>query len=96
MFEDINNKIDYSISKTEFYKMFLDSLVEIETIAQLLVQKKIITTEELKIMRERVKNLADYKEWYEFLEAYEQKLKLYKKYPDKFFNDILRGKSNEP
>ena len=89
-----NYNMDTALSEINQKKLLLDVKVETQLILQLMVQKGIVTREEVSSMREKVKNSPSYKPLYEYFEKAEQKAKYYKDNPEQHLKDILEAKMN--
>ena len=89
-----NYNMDTALSEINQKKLLLDVKVETQLILQLMVQKGIVTREEVSSMREKVKNSPSYKPLYEYFEKAEQKANYYKDNPEQHLKDILEAKMN--
>lgn len=89
-----NYDMDTALSEINEKKLLLDVKVETQLILQLMVQKGIVTREEVSSMREKVKNSPSYKPLYEYFEKAEQKVNYYKDNPEQHLKDILEAKMN--
>lgn len=86
MFEEARNEIYDSLSKIEILESLIDLSVVIEAVIQLLVQKGIITLEEVKVMSEKVRDIPEYKGKYDKIEEVKKELESRKKDMDKLFD----------
>ena len=77
-----NYNMDDALNEINQKKLLLDTKVETQLILQLLVQKGIITREEVSEMRNKVKNSPNYKPLYAYFEQVEQKANYYKANPE--------------
>lgn len=77
-----NYDMDIALNEIEDTKLFLDLETETQTILQLLVQKGIVTHEEVSEMRNKVKNSPKRKSLYEYIRATEEKAHYYKDNPE--------------
>lgn len=89
-----NYDMDTALNEINDKVLLLDIKVETQLILQLLVQKGIVTRDEVQAMREKVKNSPSYKPLYEYLEMAEQKANYYKDNPEQHLRDALAAKMN--
>lgn len=89
-----NYDMDTALNEINEKKLLLDVKVETQLILQLMVQKGIVTREEVSSMREKVKNSPSYKPLYEYFEKAEQKANYYKDNPEQHLKDIFAAKMN--
>ena len=89
-----NYDMDSALNEINEKKLLLDVKVETQLILQLMVQKEIVTREEVQDMRETVKNRPGYKRLYEYFENAKQKAHYYKDNPEQHLRDILAVKMN--
>lgn len=92
--KDANYDMDTALSEINEKKLILDVKVETQVILQLLVQKGIVTREEVSTMRETVKNSPQYKPLYQYLEGAVDKAEYYKQNPQEHLKDIMNAKLN--
>lgn len=92
--KDANYNMDTALSEINEKKLILDVKVETQVILQLLVQKGIVTREEVSAMRETVKNSPQYKHLYQYLEGASNKAEYYKQNPQEHLKDIMNAKLN--
>lgn len=92
--KDANYNMDTALSEINEKKLILDVKVETQVILQLLVQKGIVTREEVSAMRETVKNSPQYKPLYQYLEGASNKAEYYKQNPQEHLKDIMNAKLN--
>ena len=85
---DANYNMDTALNEINEKKLLLDIKVETQLILQLLVQKGIVTREEVSEMRNKVKNSPNYKPLYDYFEQAEQKANYYKNNPEQHLKDI--------
>lgn len=89
-----NYDINTALNEINEKKLLLDVKVETQLILQLLVQKGIVTREEVSEMRTKVKNSPNYKPLYEYFEHAEQKANYYKANPKEHLRDLFNAKAN--
>lgn len=89
-----NYNMDDALNEINQKKLLLDIKVETQLILQLLVQKGIITREEVSEMRNKVKNSPNYKPLYDYFEQAEQKANYYKNNPEQHLKDVFAAKMN--
>lgn len=89
---DANYNMDTALNEINQKKLILDIKVETQTILQLLVNKGIVTREEVAQTRERVKNSPNYKPLYEMLDGAQDTANYYKQNPEEHLRDILQAK----
>lgn len=91
---DANYNMDTALNEINEKKLLLDVKVETQLILQLLVQKGIVTREEVSEMRNKVKNSPNYKPLYDYFEQTEQKANYYKANPEQHLKDVFAAKMN--
>lgn len=74
--------------------MMLDTAVDVQVILQLLVQKGIVTREEVAEMREKVRNSSKYKASRDYLVQATEELTLYAKDPQARLKAMFDAKLN--
>ena len=89
-----NYDMDTALDEINQKKLLLDVKVETQLILQLLVQKGIVTREEVSDMRNKVKNSPNYKPLYDYFEQAEQKANYYKNNPQEHLRDVFAAKMN--
>lgn len=89
-----NYNMDTALDEINQKKLLLDVKVETQLILQLLVQKGVITREEVSDMRNKVKNSPNYKPLYDYFEQAEQKANYYKNNPQEHLRDVFAAKMN--
>ena len=89
-----NYDMDIALDEINQKKLLLDVKVETQLILQLLVQKGIVTREEVSDMRNKVKNSPNYKPLYDYFEQAEQKANYYKNNPQEHLRDVFAAKMN--
>ena len=89
-----NYDMDTALDEINQKKLLLDVKVETQLILQLLVQKGIVTREEVSDMRNKVKNSPNYKLLYDYFEQAEQKANYYKNNPQEHLRDVFAAKMN--
>ena len=91
---DANYNMDTALNEINEKKLLLDVKVETQLILQLLVQKGIVSREEVSEMRNKVKNSPNYKPLYDYFEQAEQKANYYKANPEQHLKDVFAAKMN--
>lgn len=91
---DANYNMDTALNEINDKKLLLDVKVETQLVLQLLVQKGIVTREEVAEMRNKVKNSPKYKPLYDYFEQAEQKAAYYKAHPEEHLRDVFNAKMN--
>ena len=91
---DANYDMEAALNEINEKKLLLDVKAETQLILQLLVQKGIVTRDEVQAMREKVKNIPSYRPLYEYLETAEQKANYYKGNPRQHLRDVPEAKMN--
>ena len=91
---DANYNMDTALNEINEKKLLLDVKVETQLILQLLVQKGIVSREEVSEMRNKVKNSPNYKPLYDYFELAEQKANYYKANPEQHLKDVFAAKMN--
>ena len=91
---DANYNMDTALNEINEKKLLLDVKVETQLILQLLVQKGIVSREEVSEMRNKVKNSPNYKPLYDYFEQAEQKANYDKANPEQHLKDVLAAKMN--
>lgn len=91
---DANYNMDDALNEINQKKLLLDVKVETQLILQLLVQKGIVTREEVAEMRNKVKNSPNYKPLYDYFGQAEQKANYYKDNPQDHLKDLFAAKMN--
>ena len=74
-------------------KMMLDTAVDVQAALQLLVDKGVVTREEVKNMREEVKNSPKYCKAYLYLEQTAAEIEKYKTDPMALLREMMRRKT---
>ena len=90
----MNYDIDDNLQKVALQRTVVDALAESQVALQLLVKKGLVTAEEIKEMREKVKNADKYKQLYEGLDKQLEGLLHYKENPEQMLKDMLNAKLN--
>lgn len=91
---DANYNMDTALNEINVKELLLDVKVETQVILQLLVQKGIVTREEVSEMRKKVKNSSMYKPVYDYFEHAKQTANYYKDNPEQHLKDLLAAKMN--
>ena len=91
---DANYNMDTALNEINEKKLLLDVKVETQLILQLLVQKGIVSREEVSEMRNKVKNSPNYKPLYDYFKQAEQKANYYKNNPEQHLKDVFAAKMN--
>ena len=91
---DANFNMDLALDELNLKKLVLDVKAETQTILQLLVEKEVVTREEVQKMREVVKNSPKYKLLYDYLNQAEQQAQYYKDNPQEHLKAVMNAKMN--
>lgn len=75
-------------------KMMLDTAVDVQAILRILVDKEIITREEVKRMREEVRESPKYQKAYIYIEQTAAEIQKYKADPAERLREMFRRKTN--
>lgn len=75
-------------------RMMLDTASDVQTILQLLVQKNIVTREEVSEMRNKVRNSPKYKDAYNYIYGLHAASDLYKNDPQAYLKALFNAKLN--
>ncbi len=87
---DMSNYImNKDLEEIALKKLLLDVKVETQVTLQLLVEKGIVTREEVAEMRKKVKSQKSYQDCYKMLEEEEKTAKIYNKSPEEILMDIF-------
>ena len=86
--------MDQALDELNLKKLVLDVKAETQTILQLLVEKEVVTREEVQKMREVVKNSPKYKLLYDYLNQAEQQAQYYKDNPQEHLKAVMNAKMN--
>lgn len=86
--------LDSAIQKLESQELILKSAVDVQTTLQILVDKNIVTREEVEAHRERVRNLPKYKNALVYLEQTKKQVEYYKAHPEEHLRDLFNAKLN--
>lgn len=73
-------------------KMMLDTATDVQAILRLLVEKNIVTREEINDMREEVRNYPKYAKGYEYLNQTAAEIMRYKGNPQEALKELFRRK----
>lgn len=73
-------------------KLLLDVKVETQVVLQLLVEKGIVSREEVQNMREKVKRQPQYSALYDYLDKNYDVADYYEKNPEQHLKDLLKAK----
>ena len=87
-----NYDMDQAQSEIEDKLLLLDTKVETQVILQILVEKGIVTAEEIQEWRNKVKKSPKYKSSYDYLNTAKEKSEFYKNNPEQHLKDILDAK----
>ncbi len=75
-------------------KMMLDTAVDVQAILRLLVDKGVVTREEVTYMREEVRESPKYQKAYIYLEQTAAEIQKYKADPVERLREMMRRKTN--
>ena len=73
-------------------KLMLDTAVDVQVALQLLIEKNIITQDELNTWRERVRKFPKYKASYEMVKGILNAAELYEKDPNAYLKLLMEAK----
>lgn len=73
-------------------KLMLDTAVDVQVALQLLIEKNIITQDELNTWRERVRKFPKYKASYEVVKGILDTAELYEKDPNAYLKVLMEAK----
>lgn len=90
--KDANYNMDQALHEIEDKKLLLDVKVETQVILQLLVEKGLVTREEVSSMRECVKNQPKYRLAYKALEGSAKTAEYYKDHPEEHLRKLMEEK----
>lgn len=91
---DANYNMDQALSEIGNMKNIIDTKVETQVVLQLMVEKGIVTREEVANMRAKVKSQPYYKAAYDYLDGAKKKAEYYKSNPQDHLRDVLNAKMN--
>lgn len=89
-----NYHMDDAINEIEQLQLILDSKIDSQVILQLLVQKGIVTREEVAEMRKKVSSSPKYKASLDYLENAKKQAQYYKDNPKAHLKDLFNAKMN--
>ena len=89
---DANYNIDKAKKELNDAQLLLDVKVETQVILQLLVEKGIVTREEVSLMRNKVKNQPQYKLLYDYFDQTRKSAEYYEQNPEQHLRDLLKAK----
>lgn len=75
-------------------KLILDTAVDVQVVLQVLIEKEIMTEEELNTWRARVRNFPKYKASFEMIKRLNETAELYEKDPQAYLKALLNAKMN--
>ena len=87
-----NYDMDQAANELMFQENILNALIETQTILQLLVQKNIVSREEVANMRNKVRSQGKYKSSYEYIQNAKVNVEYYKQNPEQHLRDVLKAK----
>ena len=87
-----NYDMDQAANELMLQENILNALIETQTILQLLVQKDIVSREEVASMRNTVRSQGKYKSSYEYIQNAKANVEYYKKNPEQHLRDVLKAK----
>ena len=76
-------------------KLLLDTMVDTQVILQILVEKEIVTREEVAEMRDVVKRAPKYRDAYTYIQQTAEEIKKYKDDPQALLREMLNRKLNK-
>ena len=87
-----NYNMDEALHEIEEKQLILDIKIDTQVVLQLLVQKGIVSREEVAEMRKKVANSSKYKSTLDYLESAKQKAKYYQDNPSEHLRDLMKAK----
>ena len=84
--------MDEALHEIQEKQLILDAKIDSQVVLQILVQKGIVSREEVAQMRKTVANSPKYKATIEYLESAKQKAKYYQENPEDHLRDLLKAK----
>lgn len=89
-----NYNINDALTEISEKEQILDAKIDSQVVLQLLVQKGIVTREEVQEMRNKVSNSSKYKATREYLEGAKKKAEQYRNDPQAHLRDLFAAKLN--
>ena len=89
-----NYHMEDAINEIEQLQLILDSKIDSQVILQILVQKGIVTREEVAEMRKKVSSSPKYKASIDYLENANKQAQYYKDNPQEHLKDLFNAKMN--
>lgn len=90
--KDANYNMDKALQELNDKRLILDLKVDIQVVLQLLVEKGIVTREEVQRMRSTVKSQPMYKSMYEYMDQAEKTAEYYKEHPEEHLRKLMEEK----
>lgn len=87
-----NYHMEDAISEIQEKRAIIDAKIDSQVVLQLLVQKGIVTREEVEEMRGIVRNSPKYKATIEYLDGAKEKAEYYINNPQEHLKDLLKRK----
>lgn len=87
-----NYNMDDALHEIEEKRLILDAKIDTQVVLQLLVQKGIVSREEVAEMRKTVSGSPKYKATLDYLESAKQKAKYYQDNPQEHLKDLFNAK----
>lgn len=92
--KNANYNMDDALHEIEEKRLILDAKIDTQVVLQLLVQKGIVSREEVAEMRKTVSGSPKYKATLDYLEGAKQKAKYYQDNPEDHLRDLLKAKTD--
>ena len=87
-----NYNMDDALHEIEEKQLILEAKIDSQVVLQLLVQKGIVSREEVAEMRKTVSSSPKYKATLDYLEGAKQKAKYYQDNPSEHLRDLFKAK----
>lgn len=84
--------MDNAMNEIQEKKLIVDAKIDTQVVLQILVQKGIVTREEVTEMRKTVSSSPKYKTTIDYLEEAKQKAQYYKDNPEEHLRSLLKAK----
>ena len=91
---DANYHVDEALNEIQEKRAILDAKIDTQVVLQLLVQKGIVTREEVAEMRKKVSGSPKYKATLDYLNTAESQAKYYQANPQEHLKDLFNAKLN--
>lgn len=87
-----NYDLDTAEQELVLQENILKCLIDTQSILQLLVEKEIVTREEVSAMRENVKRREPYKSTLDYIKRAKESVAYYKQNPEQHLKDLFKAK----